>query len=147
MLENSSLSIPKVATPFPSSGGIAPRHGGADPDGRIKAIAPTEAPTYRPDQFAFRHRKQPVQDAAGEAQQRNPVPEPLRTGRHDDGLRVLAAVATLVAEPLSGLGDHAGHRDLLQHRDAAAIGSAAYRRAGGEPQIFSEAPELFRLAV
>ncbi len=37
--------------------------------------------------------------------------------------------------------------ELLGHRDAAALGSEAYRRAGGEPAIYSEAPAYFRLSV
>lgn len=146
MLENSSLSILKVVSPLPA-GGTAPRQGGADPDGRVRAIAPARAVSHRPDLFAFRHRKQPAQDSAGETRQHNPATEPLRANRRDDGPRVPASVATIVAEPLRGHDGHAGDHDLVQHRDGAAIGSAAYRRAGGEPQVFSEEPELFRLAV
>ncbi len=36
---------------------------------------------------------------------------------------------------------------LAQHRDGAALGSAAYRRAGAEPAYYSDQPGLFRIAV
>lgn len=33
------------------------------------------------------------------------------------------------------------------HRDGATLGSDAYRRAGGEPVIYSEQPRILRIAV
>ncbi len=36
---------------------------------------------------------------------------------------------------------------LTKHRDGLALGSAIYRRAGGEPEIFSQNATLLRLAV
>lgn len=33
------------------------------------------------------------------------------------------------------------------HRDGPTLGSDAYRRAGGEPVIYSEQPQLLRIAV
>ena len=33
------------------------------------------------------------------------------------------------------------------HRDGASLGSYAYRRAGGEPVIYSEQPRILRIAV
>lgn len=33
------------------------------------------------------------------------------------------------------------------HRDGPSLGSDAYRRAGGEPVIYSEQPQLLRIAV
>ncbi|MEM7172120.1 MAG: hypothetical protein AAF530_18260 [Pseudomonadota bacterium] len=36
---------------------------------------------------------------------------------------------------------------LAKHRDGLALGSGFYRRAGGEPEIFSEGPTLLRLAI
>jgi hypothetical protein len=36
---------------------------------------------------------------------------------------------------------------LARHRDGPVLGSAAYRRAGGEPALYRSDPALFRLAV
>lgn len=34
-----------------------------------------------------------------------------------------------------------------RHRDGAALGSDAYRRAGGEPALYSDQPRLLRITV
>jgi len=39
------------------------------------------------------------------------------------------------------------HIALMEHRDAAVLGSDAYRRAGATPPVYSEQPTLFRIAV
>lgn len=36
---------------------------------------------------------------------------------------------------------------LAQHRDGSILGSDAYRRAGGEPTLYSEQPRILRIAV
>lgn len=38
-------------------------------------------------------------------------------------------------------------RPLAQHRDAAVLGSEAYRRAGGQPPLYSDQPTVFRITV
>jgi hypothetical protein len=44
-------------------------------------------------------------------------------------------------------GSGAAPGPLAHHRDGAALGSAAYRRAGAEPPHYSEQPALFRIAI
>jgi hypothetical protein len=56
-----------------------------------------------------------------------------------------AASRFLVQVLGQGSGPPAG--PLAQHRDGAALGSEAYRRAGAEPAHYSEQPTLFRIAV
>ncbi len=46
-----------------------------------------------------------------------------------------------------GQGADAPADPLAHHRDGAALGSEAYRRAGAEPAHYSERPALFRIAV
>ncbi len=46
-----------------------------------------------------------------------------------------------------GHGADAPADPLAHHRDGAALGSEAYRRAGAEPAHYSERPALFRIAV
>jgi hypothetical protein len=36
---------------------------------------------------------------------------------------------------------------LQRHRDGAALGSDAYRRAGGQPPVYPTSAIVFRLAV
>jgi hypothetical protein len=40
-----------------------------------------------------------------------------------------------------------GPGGLQHHRDGPAKGSDAYRRAGGEPEVFPTGPTVFRMAV
>ncbi len=46
-----------------------------------------------------------------------------------------------------GQGADAPADPLAHHRNGAALGSEAYRRAGAEPAHYSERPALFRIAV
>ena len=48
------------------------------------------------------------------------------------------------------LGQEGAARDgspVTEHRDGPLLGTEAYRRAGADPLLYSEDPEVFRLAV
>lgn len=49
-------------------------------------------------------------------------------------------LAQALAQEVAG-----GHDALTQHRDAPALGSEAYRRAGAEPPAYSDRPSVFRV--
>ncbi len=55
--------------------------------------------------------------------------------------------STHFLEQMLGRGARTSARPLAHHRDGAALGSEAYRRAGAEPAHDSEQPALFRMAV
>jgi hypothetical protein len=63
-----------------------------------------------------------------------------------DGYATSAFLAQILGQDQSqdlGSAPTAGAR----HRDGAALGSEAYRRAGGEPVYYSEQPRILRIAV
>jgi hypothetical protein len=55
--------------------------------------------------------------------------------------------ATFMAQVLGQTGDRTEGSVVREHRDGPALGSTAYRRAGGEPAIFPSDATLLRLAV
>lgn len=58
-----------------------------------------------------------------------------------------AAATGFLAQVLGQAPDPEAESPLLRHRDGPSLGSQAYRRAGGEPPVYSEAPNLIRLSV
>ena len=92
-----------------------------------------------------------------QTQSQKTSPEPRQGGRGGTTAPTLTlvALAPVQAPPQSGPSaqflaqalaqEVAGGADALtQHRDAPALGSEAYRRAGAEPPAYSDRPSVFR---
>ena len=133
-------SLAAAPAPFRSGGGEDARVVPVEPIGRIRGVD-GQVPERRARPFV-----QPdLEDPRGSSTKDRAAPEAAR------GIRILPT--THAAPPFAAqlLGQQAPDApagpELLAHRDAAALGSEAYRRAGGEPPFYSEAPAYFRLSV
>ncbi len=73
--------------------------------------------------------------------------QPVRLAGPRRGLPYHGASPGFVAQILGQASGPQPDQPLLHHRDAPVLGSAAYRRAGGEPALYRSDPALFRLAV
>lgn len=102
-------------------------------DGRARQPRPHADDSERSRQRDIREVRQLVVHSGAEA-----IPQPFGGAR-------FAASRFLVQVLGQGSSPPAG--PLSQHRDGAALGSEAYRRAGAEPVHYSEQPTLFRIAV
>lgn len=144
-----------LAEPVPSSGALPPvRPGGASkPQGRRpdpntsmtrRAALPDTAPGRL--QARLRHSRTVAPDIATDA--RAPVGNALRSEPNDAGLPQLSRPSAGYLTQILGQAAGADGPDGLQHhRDGAALGSDAYRRAGAEPGVYPTSATLFRLAV
>ncbi len=67
----------------------------------------------------------------------------------ESDVRGIASPAStgFVAQVLGQYSEPVGFGAFGRHRDAPELGSHAYRRAGGEPALYSENAALIRLAV
>ena len=141
------LVSPPNGTPSPPQGLARP----ADGDRRDLPVPPVERG----------HPARPVRDDRPQRPDaREPGRRQARTEAAPDRPAQRSRALVLVAEeatPASGLAvflvqvlgqdrDPPAH-GLSGHRDAAALGSDAYRRAGGTPPIFSDEPAVFRITA
>lgn len=112
----------------------------------IPGVAP--APLLREDSQA-RHSRQDLADNRG----RTRHPDPGSFGQSRTRLSPVPAAASasfatsqflaqIIGQDLGPAGNIA-----VLHRDGASLSSDAYRRAGGEPIIYSEQPRILRIAV
>ncbi len=133
-------SLAAAPAPFRSGGVEDARVVPVEPIGRVKSID-----GQMPERQARPFVQTDLEDPRGSSTKDRPAPEVAR------GIRILPT--THAAPPFAAqlLGQQApgalAGPELLAHRDAAALGSEAYRRAGGEPPFYSEAPAYFRLSV
>ena len=134
---------------MPVSGPLLPSRT-AQPTAPVQTVAVTRKPApfgKAPDRFQARaqHHEldRPDRDPVPRADRRasNPHLEAAIVGRPS------GASAGFMAQVLNqawGSGRAAG---LPGHRDGAVLGSNAYRRAGGEPALYSTGATLFRLTA
>ncbi len=65
-----------------------------------------------------------------------------------DDIRALALAGGLPSPAQAlALADEPDTAALARRRDGPALGSLAYRQAGGEPVLYSQEPTIFRVAV
>ncbi len=148
-----------LPSPAPGLASLAPgpRATAREPGPEVGAIRAVAAVGDQQGRVAFQRgdrsdpRSEPRTDvgSGGERQER-----PAETSRRDaawTGHRPTAFAGAFVAQLLSQGGSWGGSGGistaLLSSGRQAELGSDAYRRAGGEPPVYSEAPSLFRIAV
>ena len=131
-----------------------------------EAPGPQEEPAFRPvpgiqrilppreDARARQSRPDPVDSERSRKRDHREIRQlVIRSGSNDLAQRFpgnfagahFASTHFLVQMLGQGAGTPVG--PLMHHRDGAERGSEAYRRAGAEPDHYSEQPALFRIAV
>lgn len=145
---------PLSPSPGPKAlvGPLSARALAADTGGRggtaLEPVRPVEAPGRPQHRFASRG---PRDD--GVADERRP-----HAGANRPSPSTSATRAALTYTPLPQheavpflvqlLGQGGGAVPFeSKHRDAARLGSDAYRAAGAEPPVYSEAPSVFRVSI
>jgi hypothetical protein len=141
------LPAPGPASPFPAS-----RAGTREPDSEIGAIRAAAAVTDQQERVAARRGGKPDQRTEQSAEPRDE-----QTAKGSGGAAAQADyrpaafagafLAQLLSKDESRSASGGVPAALLSGSRQAALGSDAYRRAGGEPPVYSEAPSLFRIAV
>jgi len=144
-----SLILPASAAAIrlPPPAGSAPGHGS---EGRpVSAVFPP--PQLREDTQARQPRQNLAEGRGGRTRGTDHTPFGRSRPRTSDseaqsfsatGIVSSSFLAQVLGQDLGPAGNI-----VALHRDGPALGSDAYRRAGGEPAIYSEEPRLLRLAV
>ena len=145
------LPAPGPASPFPAS-----RAGTREPDSEIGAIRAAAAVTDQQERVAARRGGKPDQRPDQRTEQ-SAEPRDEQTAKGSGGAAAQADyrpaafagafLAQLLSKDESRSASGGVPAALLSGSRQAALGSDAYRRAGGEPPVYSEAPSLFRIAV
>ncbi len=86
----------------------------------------------------------PGREAQPESERRGPRETSAQDSAPESGPD---AATGFLAQVLGQAAESGAHGPLAGHRDGPTLGSEAYRRAGGEPALYSPEPALFRLAV
>ncbi len=120
-------------------------------EGRSADVLRSQTVSQRQDAPArFRARTAPEEARGSRAGPRSASAPPDSPPQAPDGRRAgapFAAATSFVAQVLGQAPEEEIESPLLRHRDGPSLGSEAYRRAGGDPPVYTEAPSLFRLAV
>ncbi len=149
MTASQVLLIPPAVTARGAAASSAPFRAGGGEDARVVPVEPIGRIRSIDGQVQERRARPFVQpdleDARGSSTRDRAAPEAAR------GIRIQPTAHAAPPYVAQLLGQQApgalAGLELLDHRDAAALGSEAYRRAGGEPPFYSEAPAYFRLTV
>ncbi len=145
---SNSAGIALTTEPLPSSRAVVPR-APTRPALPPRAFA-TDTVAHRQGRPA-RSQAQPVQqETDGSGAGKPPARPPLAptSNRQQQAPRPApASSAGYLAQMLAQAPDGKSEGPLRHHRDGPGLGSAAYRRAGGEPPVYPEAAKLVRLTV
>jgi len=144
-----SFSAPLIisATPVRLPPSALAAAGSGSPAYPILAVA--ALPSTREDGRARAARRDPAGQENSRTNSRDFEPQRSAQWRGDPEAAFAAAGAGsiyfLVQVLNQDLGPAAG--PIVRHRDGPVLASDAYRRAGGDPAIYSEQPQLLRIAV
>jgi hypothetical protein len=142
---SNSAGIAIAGEPLPPSRAVVPRAPHPPPPQSLS----TDAPSQRRGRSLGFQARPARQETGGSGPGRRPAQAPAaRPAVESHAPRHASkAAAGYLAQLLAQAGDGPDEGPLQRHRDGPSLGSAAYRRAGGEPAVYPEAATLFRLAV
>ncbi|MFQ5775932.1 MAG: hypothetical protein ACE5GS_15535 [Kiloniellaceae bacterium] len=142
LLPSSSTAAPPPAS---DAAGVLAARGGRRTDEPVAAVARSTPPRNGVQGRHVRPDPRDAQRALGRGRA-GPAGPGARAGAGPAAERPLGASARFLIQVLAqDLGPPAG--PLAQHRDGAVLGSDAYRRAGGQPPLYSQRPTVFRITV
>jgi len=145
-------SIPDLSSPLglvpPSRAAVAPER----PARQLVTDDPVQRRVALPDTMRERFRARPKHQRPTPSDIRKnretPVGGSMPTGRKATSPPQLSSPsAGFLTQVLGQVAGFDGPEALQRHRDGPAKGSDAYRRAGGEPEVFPTGPTVFRMAV
>lgn len=143
-LLTSLTPAPNSLAPLPADS-AAPAAGGAGRGGRVRAVEYV-APVKDSLQDRTRQAGARQPETRQPQDRRGLVPWPEDADGRGFGGPEFGASAPFLVQ-VFGQDRAPPHIALMEHRDAAVLGSDAYRRAGATPPVYSEQPTLFRIAV
>ncbi len=145
-----SLPVPLAPTAAPVPAETAPR-GPLAPPTKLRPVAafPLRRPTVDQPKVGVDERFERLERQAGP--RREPKASSFDLGRLAGGgdFEILETRGSIryLAQLLGQEGEARDGSPVTEHRDGPLLGTEAYRRAGADPLLYSEDPEIFRLAV